>query len=511
MLCSGQSSGPARCITLALVLCAAMPRLNAAISLPESVVTYDEAVHWPRIRVDGMEKAASHTCRVLSTGEISEVFSNLPITPSLSYQSLSFSATRTSMLGNLVELAGTPRVADRVEAILITWAKAADYPAWAAEDPIGFTHPLTVRLYQLDTTGSSTTLRELEALKLQVHIPWRPITMADGSPYPYNGYAFKVVLPLSGQIAVSNSIIIALSYDTQFSGLNPTGYPGPFNELNVGLSGLKPRVGTDPDNNSVFWVKDGQWSYPATNWGGVGSPMLNLFARNVPLPSPVLRNDAPPRHAGLYHVQSTLGDGTLIDSVQAISKARAGITASDTGKSIADADRYPSVSTTPSGLPFTITYGGSSELPTTPGIHSYRITVDSADYEGSASGQLHLSAPRYEQWAAQAFPGVLPPAAERTEDPDHDGTSNLLEYALGLNPLARDVPGSFLSHTSEVTFTYRVRKEMPELLLHCEASEDLKQWKTVESQIVNDDGFWENREILSEKERRFFRLKASTK
>lgn len=506
----GQTLDRIKTLSLMAALSSSMLRLDAGFALPESSVTYDGDIHWPRILFDGLAKPATHISRSVVDGESEEVFSNLPTTLNLSYQSLSFSATRTTMLGNLVNLAGTPRIANHAEAVLVTWATAAKYPSWAAEDPSGYTHPVTVRLYQMETSGSSTTLRELESLKVLVHIPWRPATLADGSAYPYNGYAFKVILPLSGQILVSNPVIIALSYDTQATGLTPTGTPGPFNELNVGLSGLKPRIGTDPDSASVFWVKDGIWSYPASNWGSVGSPMLSLSARPVPLSAPVLSNNPPPLHAGFHHVRSTFADGTQIDTVQAISKARATISATNTDKSIEDEDIAPAIITSPAGLPYRITYNGTDTAPTTPGFHSYQVMIDSLDYEGNMSGQIHLSAPRYEQWAAKAFSGINLQEAGSRQDPDRDGINNLLEYAMGSDPLMRDSTQPLKRQDGASAFTYRVRKEMPGTSLGAEMSEDLHSWKEATAEIVNSDEFWENRRVKSDKARAFFRLKANS-
>lgn len=492
-----------------LALALSMHPLEAGISVLDSSVTYDGLIHWPELRFDGTARPLTHASRSVVDGESFEVFSNIPATLNLSYTSLSFSASRTTMLGNLVNLSGSQRVANHVEAVLVTWATAAQYPAWAAEDPSGYTHPVTTRLYQLEMNGASTVLRELESLKLHAHIPWRPTFLPDGSPYPYNGYAFKLILPLSGQVSVPGAVIVALSYDTQTAGLNPIGIPGPYNELNVGLSGLKSRIGTDPDTASVFWVKDGVWSYPSSNWGAVGSPMLGLHARQVALPAPALSAASPPRHAGFHHVRSSLTDGTQIDSLQTISKAPATIRVTDTDKSVSDSDLSPVAITTPAGLPYRITYNGAGTPPNTPGNHPFQVVIESPDHEGSASGLLHLSAPRYEQWAESMLP-LSPQSSGALQDPDQDGLHNIFEYATGSAPSVQDAPAMLTRDGNQSVFTFRQRKEMPEVWLEVETSDDLRSWSVATTEIVNSDSFWETRRVRSEKKSTFFRLKAGS-
>lgn len=49
------------------------------------------------------------------------------------------------------------------------------------------------------------------------------------------------------------------------------------------------------------------------------------------------------------------------------------------------------VQTTPLGIPVTITYDGSPQLPTEAGYHSVVVTVNSPNYQGSASGQIGIA------------------------------------------------------------------------------------------------------------------------
>jgi rhamnogalacturonan endolyase len=48
------------------------------------------------------------------------------------------------------------------------------------------------------------------------------------------------------------------------------------------------------------------------------------------------------------------------------------------------------VTTTPAGLPVTVTYNGSATLPVAPGWYNVVATINSPDYTGTASGQLFI-------------------------------------------------------------------------------------------------------------------------
>lgn len=65
-------------------------------------------------------------------------------------------------------------------------------------------------------------------------------------------------------------------------------------------------------------------------------------------------------------------------------------------------------------------------------------------------------------------------------DPDGDGLPNLLEYALGLNPLAADPPPLQLSaSTAKILLTYTRPAGMPGLTYEIERSPDLATWTTL--------------------------------
>lgn len=100
-------------------------------------------------------------------------------------------------------------------------------------------------------------------------------------------------------------------------------------------------------------------------------------------------------------------------------------------------------------------------------------------------------APRnYRVWSFnQINPYISPPASERRPadaDPDRDGLSNLLEYALGGLPEVSDraevYPRVELSATGEALFTYRRQMAATDLTYRVLVSTDLTNW------VYNGDG-----------------------
>ncbi len=103
------------------------------------------------------------------------------------------------------------------------------------------------------------------------------------------------------------------------------------------------------------------------------------------------------------------------------------------------------------------------------------------------------------------------PAAD-TADPDGDGLPNLLEYALGTDPLAADAPHLISLtpsslHSLSLTF-FRARAE---LTYRVEASSDLVVWTVLSTNpgVVGDEVTVTDTQALSSSPRRFLRLHVS--
>lgn len=91
--------------------------------------------------------------------------------------------------------------------------------------------------------------------------------------------------------------------------------------------------------------------------------------------------------------------------------------------------------------------------------------------------------PRATAWRSARF-GTSEPTGNAADDadPDGDGLPNLVEYALGLNPLATSTDGrptvsvTMIEGEPRLTFTHRRRTDDPQLIYRLEGSTDLVTW-----------------------------------
>jgi hypothetical protein len=471
-----------------IILCAWLIGAGAApgqkLSFAETEAVYHGSPIRPRVMVDGVPQQAAWSSREIRPDEAPAVFSNRILDPlPLSYSSLGFAANSTSALGNLIELAGDERVADHAEVIMVTWAKAADYPALAAADASGYRHPISASIYELRTALDGTvTVHLVDEATAHVHIPWRPLTLPDGSPYPYNGYAFKALIPLNAAMTLPEQCIVAIAFDTQNHGTNPLKVSGPYNQLNLALTGALPVIGRDPDTDAVFWVQNGKWYYPARNWGGFGSPILRLSARATPRPAPLLDATAEPVNAGVYQVRAEIpGTNLKADTVLSIAQAPVSFETAGLTRSIADPDPFITVVNASPGLEAAIRYDGSASVPVRPGRYPFTITATDRNHSGFLAGEFRLTGMTFQQWQ-QRQPG----------DPGGGGGPPAwIAYATGTESPAAEQPLRLQATASGPTASFRRRREMPGVRLELEFSTYLSHWVTPATVVEPLDDLWE--------------------
>ena len=208
-------------------------------------------------------------------------FGNVPSTLDLSYLSVSANGQQVVGMGNLVQgAAESGEFVQAVKAVLVTWARASDWPEWAERDQTGYHHLVEAGIYGVQRSGAGEILdfEYVGASECLVHVPWRPTVAPDGGPYPYNGHAFEVTIPFLDRVELPEEYVVLISYNTGSAGASPLGEPGPYNDLNYGLRKGEPRTGVDSDPNSLVQVTPGGWNYSAS-WGGLGSLMTEVLSR----------------------------------------------------------------------------------------------------------------------------------------------------------------------------------------------------------------------------------------
>jgi len=105
-------------------------------------------------------------------------------------------------------------------------------------------------------------------------------------------------------------------------------------------------------------------------------------------------NPAVPTNAGTYAVSATVTDpnytGTIAGTL-VIAKAPAVVTLGNLSQIYDGSAKTVNVTTTPAGLPVTLTYNGSTSAPIDPGTYTVTATVNDANYAGSATGTLVIA------------------------------------------------------------------------------------------------------------------------
>lgn len=199
--------------------------------------------------------------------------------------SLGYQATQTAEFGNHIQFGPGGRQLTSATVTMSNWAKLSDY---SGADPAGWSHPLTLNLYNVDNSGTVPQTGSLIfSTTIDAAIPWH--LGVDG------GTAFNVTFDLPN-VDVPDEIIFGLAYNTQTWGESPIGSPGPYNSLNFGVSTTSPTVGVDVDSDAVFWNTSNAGWYTDGGAAGVGifrqdtnwspyTPAISFSAAPVPEPS----------------------------------------------------------------------------------------------------------------------------------------------------------------------------------------------------------------------------------
>jgi hypothetical protein len=191
-------------------------------------------------------------------------FNAIPEPFPANYSSYSLRAYSIKAIGDHVTLkAGSPHTLATFSVGLSSYAcQSGTYNSGCASAAgATFTAPITINLY--------TAAGVLLGSKTQVvTMPYRPAVdptcpipanfqyrAADGNCY--TGVAFKATVDLrSLKLAVPDSFVYDVAYNTQASGYAPTGVPGPIDSVNVGVLDAPPNApltGSDPKPSLIRW------------------------------------------------------------------------------------------------------------------------------------------------------------------------------------------------------------------------------------------------------------------
>ncbi len=189
---------------------------------------------------------------------------------------------------------------------------------------------------------------------------------------------------------------------------------------------------------------------------------------------------------GPYVITASSGAFSDTSSVT-INPASASISLTNLNQTYDGMPKPVTVSTTPAGLRFLVSYAGSPTAPIAAGRYAITATITDPNYQGEGTATLVIAPDQWALWKNTYFtaPEQAAGMALDLEDADSDGLSNLAEYALGTHPrqFTAALPGVLDSIGFSITFT---RPEgLPGILYFAEVTENLANWKPIPLEILN--------------------------
>ena len=204
--------------------------------------------------------------------------------------STGYEAGRVSELGDHITLAGTERdAADLpVTVVMSVWACGNGGFRETCSTTPGqtFDQPITLNLYEVDSSGPNPALGDLILTKTQTFtLAFRPspdpVNCPSSDFYPwysaadglcFSGLAQEITFDLSAfDDVLPDSLIWGIAFNGQISGYDPVGTQGPWNFLNLGTRSLmgQPSHGTDVEQDAVFMNSHYDWWYADGGAGGI--------------------------------------------------------------------------------------------------------------------------------------------------------------------------------------------------------------------------------------------------
>ncbi|MEI7749770.1 MAG: SdrD B-like domain-containing protein [Candidatus Moraniibacteriota bacterium] len=297
------------------------------------------------------------------------IYNSIPSPQPSSSKSVGYQATQTSELGDEITLGGVNRELASVDIMLNSWAcQQGNWYSHDCSNPNsenkGYTHPVTVKIYGVDTSGEIPKKGAIIASKTEnVLVPWRPasdVSCTSGGYLPEcnNGYNFIATFDFSDQgITLPDQVIYGVAFNTETWGAVPIGLDGPYNSLNFSTPDTVPSVGVDNNADAIFWDTDGAKNYTDGGAAGVGifrqdtgwstyvpSARLNAIVPNPPVevtcPADTTKTLLESKSVDSSSLSGVSSDAILQNGESYLVESSG--TWTNTGKNIADAE-YASV------------------------------------------------------------------------------------------------------------------------------------------------------------------------
>ena len=197
------------------------------------------------------------------TASATQVYNNISKPLPGNLPSVGFQATSTSEFGGLVEFAGTARKEPAVTVVMSSWAcEFGTGATCATASGAAFRQQITLDIYKVNATSNEPEGEPISTTQQTFEIPYRPSERTQCPETPegkgwgkecFLGKTHEITFHPTEVVTLPAKAIIAVAYNTQSYGANPTGVEGPYNSLNVAVTepkvegeAVKPSVGTDP-------------------------------------------------------------------------------------------------------------------------------------------------------------------------------------------------------------------------------------------------------------------------
>jgi hypothetical protein len=187
--------------------------------------------------------------------------------------SISLEATGTREFGNQINLGGAARVLSTVGVQMSSWACQSGSwtgtPSPCSTTPgATFSVPITFNIFGVggaSANGPSTVGALIASDTQTFNMPYRPSADPTNCPSTptewfdaglgkcFNGFFTDIEFTF-GHVTLPSNVIYGVTYNTNTSGLQPTGTPGPADSLNVALSQepSSPSVGSDAYQGTTY-------------------------------------------------------------------------------------------------------------------------------------------------------------------------------------------------------------------------------------------------------------------